>query len=464
MNEIARLKASAAKPAAPARCDLKGHINSGFVLFTAQFDFHANRADALFALACGQAKAVAARQQDGRTPMLSSDANGFLVQVDKPGDYEVTLDLSLPLTQRADGSRGFELDLPRAVVTSLEMNLPAEVRGLRLNGKDVAETSLTFKDGRLKGPLGVEPQLVVSWRGAPPAGVAPLQTVRGRVMIHVDQGWITTDAELTLHNSGGPVAQWVIDVPAGTVLKPADSSRVDIRRADEAGGLRYTVHRNEPSDDDLILTATLRTPLTTGKRAAVGPFLVRGASRQFGMILVSSSAPEAWLILHPQAEVTSREITDDERRADPNLTAAFDYVAGSAKIPWLDVEVASAHVALKARTAYVVALAHTGIGGALAWQATTTVSTTSPLRAGMDHVDVQVPAECEVLESGEPAPLFDNETRVIHLPFALRQAGASAVSFKVRYRLPPPGATRGPASLTLPLPRPLQVNDGGAAH
>ena len=138
LDEIARLKASAAKPVAPARCDLKGHIKSGFVLITAQFDFHADRADAVFALACGQAKAVAAQQQDGRTPMLSSDANGFLVQVDKPGDYAVTLDLSLPLTQRADGSRSFELDLPRAVVTSMEMDFPADVRGLRLNGKDVA--------------------------------------------------------------------------------------------------------------------------------------------------------------------------------------------------------------------------------------------------------------------------------------------------------------------------------------
>ena len=129
LDEIARLKANAAKAASPTSCMLdKGRIENGFVIFTARFKFHADRADAVFALACGQAKALAAQQQDGRTPMLSSDANGFLVRVDKPGDYEVSLDLSVPLAQRADGSRGFELDLPRAVVTHLEMDLPADAR------------------------------------------------------------------------------------------------------------------------------------------------------------------------------------------------------------------------------------------------------------------------------------------------------------------------------------------------
>jgi hypothetical protein len=482
LDKIARLKANAAKPAPPSRCTLlKGRIENGFVLFTAQFDFHADRADAVFALACGQAKALAAQQQDGRTPMLSSDATGFLVQVEKPGDYVVSLDLSLPLTQRAGGSRGFELDLPRAVVTKLEMmDLPADARAIRLGGKDVADTVLTFKNGKLDGPLGTENELVLSWRGAPAAGVAPLQTARGRVLVHAEEGWLTTDAELVLHASGGPVGQWVVNVPAGAELKAAaaDQQRVQINRADEAGGLRYTVLLKEPSDDDLTLTATVRTPLPTGKRAPVGPFLVRGASRQSGVVLVSSSAPDARLILHPHAELTPRELTDEERRADPGLTAAYDYGVSSAKTPWLEVEAGPAHGAVKVQTVYALALGRTGTGGMLEWQVTTTISALAPVRAGIDHLDVQVPAECEVLDGGapaEPAPSgaggagappsnvqFDKETRIAHLQFGPSQEGSSAVSFKARYHLPPPGATRGPASLTLPLPRPLQISDGGA--
>ena len=218
-----------------------------------------------------------AQQQDGRTPLLSSDQDGFQVQVDKPGDYQVSLDLSLPLAQRP-GGRGLELDLPRAVVTTLEMDLPADARTPRLDGKELTETSLTFKNGRLEGPLGPVDKLDLSWQGAPPPGVGPLQTVHGRVAVHVQDGWMTTEAELLLHSQGGPVTQWVLTVPPGAEVKAAaaDQPRIQaVNRADEAGGVRCTVVLKEASDDDLTLFATVRSPLANGKRAPVGPFVVR---------------------------------------------------------------------------------------------------------------------------------------------------------------------------------------------
>ena len=174
LDEIARLKAKS-KPLPPAKCRLlKGRVEGGVVFFTAQFEFHAERPDSVFALACGQAKALAAQQQpDGRTPLLSSDQDGFQVQVEKPGDYQVSLDLSLPLSQRP-GGRGLELDLPRAVVTTLEnMELPPDARSPRLGGKDLTETSLTLKNGHIDGPLGPADKLDLSWQGAPPPGVGP---------------------------------------------------------------------------------------------------------------------------------------------------------------------------------------------------------------------------------------------------------------------------------------------------
>ena len=63
LDEIARLKAKS-KPTPPAKCRLlKGRVEGGLVFFTAQFEFHADRPDAVFALACGQAKALGAQQQ-----------------------------------------------------------------------------------------------------------------------------------------------------------------------------------------------------------------------------------------------------------------------------------------------------------------------------------------------------------------------------------------------------------------
>ena len=165
LDEIARLKAKV-KPIPPAKCRLfNGRVEGGLVFFTAEFGFHAERPDAVFALACGQAKALSAQQQpDGRTPLISSDQDGFQVQVEKPGDYQVSLDLSLPLSQRP-GGKGLQLDLPRTVVTKLEMDLPADARAPRLGGKELSDTSLTFKNGHLDGPLGPADKLDLSWQG-----------------------------------------------------------------------------------------------------------------------------------------------------------------------------------------------------------------------------------------------------------------------------------------------------------
>ena len=60
LDEIDRLKAKS-KPLPPAKCLLdKGRVEGGLVFFTAHFEFHAKLPDAVFALACGQAKADAA--------------------------------------------------------------------------------------------------------------------------------------------------------------------------------------------------------------------------------------------------------------------------------------------------------------------------------------------------------------------------------------------------------------------
>lgn len=466
LDEIARLKAKV-KPIPPAKCRLfNGRVEGGLVFFTAEFGFHAERPDAVFALACGQAKALSAQQQpDGRTPLISSDQDGFQVQVEKPGDYQVSLDLSLPLSQRP-GGKGLQLDLPRAVVTKLEMDLPADARAPRLGGKELSDTSLTFKNGHLDGPLGPADKLDLSWQGAPPPGVGPLQTARGRVQVRIQDGWISTEAELLLHAQGGPVNQWVLNVPAGAEVKAAaaDQPRVQsINRADERGGARYTVVLKEPSDDDLTLTATVRAPLPDGKRAAVGPFVVRGASRQYGVVLIGAPAQDARLVFHPQPELVPRDLSDDERRADPTLTAAYDYGAVPSNLPWLEVEAGSAHGTIKTQVAYALALGRTGEGGAMEWQVTTTLTASPLFQTTVDHIDLQLPPDCEFVSSPPPDEVlsvdWDKDARVVHVKLADKPTGPFTVPIRARYTKPVVGPVG--QAVSLPLPRPLDTRDGG---
>jgi hypothetical protein len=433
----ARLEGRTKQP--PTECRLhKGEIKGSFIFFDAEFACHAERADAVFALACGQAKIVAVSKPDGRTPLLFGDSNGYFVQVEQVGDYSVTLSLSVPLTQRPGGGRGLELDLPRAVVTTLELTLPPDVRAVRVNGKDAAESSLSFKDHRLEGPLGIVDKLDLSWQGPAPAGVPSVRTVRCRTTVHVESGWITAEAVLTLHAQGEPTTEWTIVVPSGFDVKAstADPQRIkSLEQENDPAGVAWTVTLTAPSNDDVTATATKRMKLAAGQQAPIGPFLVRGADRQSGAILVGAAGPDARPIWRPHADLTLRDLTDEERKADPTLTAAYEYAAAPAA-PWLEVEAGSAGGSVKTRKVFTLTLGPTGPENDLEWRVAAAFTVAVSGRTPLDHLDVVLPPECEFVPSSPPdagvAPDGDNP-HLLHVTLNGVPTAPAAFSVAARY-------------------------------
>jgi hypothetical protein len=467
LDEIERLKAAAkSKPAAPARCRVKGKVEGGLAVLQVQFDFHTDRSDALVALACGPARATGAQLGDGRTPVLSGGDDGFTVQVDKPGDYTLTLDLVLPTAVRAEGRRGVELDLPRAVVTQLELELPADVRGLRLGAKEASETTLVLKGTKVEGPLGAIDKLDLSWQGSLPGGPAAT-SARGRIKVRVEDGWMTTEAELTLRSQGGPAGQWVVLTPPGAELKagPSDAGRIasldqDEKPANESNVWKHTVVLKEPSDKDLVLLATSRKPLPRGGRASVGPFVVPGAARQSGVVFVHDAASDTRVHCQPAAELTRHAPGEGEH--DPGLADAFDYVAVPAgDKPLLEVQVESLRGSVKTATNHSLALVHTG--GAWGWRGTTTIKASPLLRTGVDHLEVRLPAECQYegapAAAAAPSVEWDEKTRIVRFKLPEKPTGEFTLALDWRYAPPVPLKEQGQASV--PLPRPLETRDGG---
>lgn len=465
LDELARLKGKLRTP--PARCRLRGgRVEDGTVLLNAEFDLHAERPDAVFTLACGQAKARAAQQQDGRTPMLSSDADGgYLVQVDKPGDYTVTLELALPLGQRPAGQRGFELDLPRAAVTMLEMALPAGARSPHVNGKDLGDTVLTFENGQLAGPLGPADKLDLSWQPAAAAGAGPLQTAHTRVTVRVAEDYMAVQAELTLHAQGAPVRSWAVAVPAGYEVKPAavDQPRVQIDRQEAAGVVHFTVRLKGQGDDDVTLIASSRTWLGDGKWKAVGPFQVPGAVRHSGEVLVSGG-PDARLNVRPHEDLTPRDAAD-ERPADPTVTAAYDFAAAPSDLPWLEVQSPAAHGAVTTQEAYTLAMVRPA-GGAPEWQVTANVTATPSAGAGVDHVALRLPPGCEPLPGpAGPAAVVrqvevdKDDPHLLHIRLNGAPAGAVTFAVKARYTSDDLAAGAAKKDAAFPLPRPVAKID-----
>jgi hypothetical protein len=470
LDEIERLKAAAkSKPAAPAKCRIKGKVEGGLVHLQVQFDFHADNPGAVIALGCGPARAVAAQLGDGRTPLLSGGDDGFTVQVDKPGDYTLTLELVMPTSARAEGRRGVELDLPRAVVTLLDLELPAESRGVRLGAKDLADTTLALKGAKVEGPLGAVDKLDLNWQANTPSGPAASASARARVKVRVEDGWIATEVEMALRPQGGPAAQWVVFTPPGTEVRAAaaDASRVasidkEEKPANESNVWKFTVALKEPSDREIVLLGSSRAPLARGGAAAVGPFLVRGAARQSGVVLVYDAASDARVHCRPTAELVRRAPAEDER--DPALTDVFDYAAipGGNK-PFLEVEAETLRGSVKTTTVHALELVHSGTGWA--WRGVTTIKASPLLRTGVDHLEVLLPPECHFegapASGAAPSVEWDEKARVVRFKLPEKPTGEFAVAVDWRFAPAAPLKAQGQASI--PLPRPLETRDGGGS-
>ena len=329
----------------PGKCVLKGKIEGGLVQMQAQFEFTTETPFEVVRLGCGLAQATGVTL-DGRTPPLfggrsrptakgqgaDDDLEGFTVAVEKPGNHLLTLDMVLALSARPAG-QGFLLDLPRAAMTSLELELPEGVKDVHVGGKSPAEAILVLKPRMLSGNLGVADRLEVNWKSAQASSATAVLAAEGTILVHVDTRQIVTTAELTLRVLGGQTRQWRLLTPKGAELKvvDADARVARIETSDQKQASLRTIHLKEASADPLTLTVTSTQPApkpSGGKPTPIGPFTVLGAVRQSGSVLVNNSVAGWHLEFTPHGDLTRRGATDEELRRNPALSAVFRYGPG----------------------------------------------------------------------------------------------------------------------------------------
>lgn len=232
-DEVARQRRQLARPRPgdPGASGPQGRIDGNLLHLSVEFEFETDQPDTRVRLACPQAQATGV-SLDGRVPRLVSadrvpprdrparpedpapgDGEGYLVEIDKPGRHQLTLELVLLLSP-VTGGQGFTLDLPRAAVTRLELDLPPGSRDLRLGKLSLAETLLEWKNNRLTGNLGAAERLELSWRAASAGAASPILTADGIVQVKVEARQLTSEARLTLRVQSGQVKQWQLLAPA----------------------------------------------------------------------------------------------------------------------------------------------------------------------------------------------------------------------------------------------------------
>jgi hypothetical protein len=435
-DEIERLKKQlqTEKPAAPTRCLLRGKVESGAVRLEAEFAGTAEHANAVVTLACPQAGAAAA-ETDGRMALIRrSESGDFLVRIEKPGEYHVKLDLILPLASREGNGRGFELTLPRAVITQLELDLPANIKDVRVGGRTLDEPQLRGlklnNNRHLSGNPGLEPveKLNLSWKEVRNATGDPVRMAEGRIQVRVDAVGQTTEAELVLKVEGAPTDVWRLLVPLKAEIRvlPPDDARVKtpIETADQKFASLRTLHLREPSADPLHLQIKVPLAPRNGLVMPIGPFFVLDAARQTGTVEVRNPVRNLHLDYrgHGDMQLRRQQAEEEGNGETPATVATFEYsnipmlekpkeTSGPNSLSWLDVEARTVHPQVRTRVSHTLTLRHSplSLSGSPAekgandrrdagpaewhWEIVTTIAPVANKWTDIDQLKVFVPPE-----------------------------------------------------------------------
>jgi hypothetical protein len=378
-------KLKPARPLSPSTCRLKvlGPLENDSVRVDAEFKFKTKGKIGHIALGCQGGNPTRA-ELDGQETLLEEDEEGYAIHVEQgdqgKSEHVLTLELNPSVATRGKNGpgegndRGFEVSLPRAALTTLELErMPAGVGEVRCND-DVIR-----KAGEKVG-LGPAKTLTVTWKKpAGPAGTTPLLTADGKVTVTVNEKTIVTVADLTLRDERGQTRDWILGAPAGAtveVIPPAERPPPLPRITFDPKKQEHVIHLKEATADPLRVVLRVEQPRTAG-RLNVGPFDILNARRQpagggavlrrhQGTITIKEPPPSVFLSYFPSTESRLRvkqkeELSDEERRA--GTAAVFEYShaipvtqPGATGRPWLGLEVKMVRGVVETRVKHTLKL------------------------------------------------------------------------------------------------------------
>jgi hypothetical protein len=403
------------RPASPSTCKLRvvGSMDEDLIAVKAEFKFKVEKAGVI-GLGCQGAYPKKA-DLGGEEKLLQKGEDGFVAQVDV-GEHTLTVDLEVPVTPRGtaalDGGAdwGFKLDLPRAAVTTVELEqLPGQVKEVRCN-------DLVLRRAGKAVALGPVDHLDVAWRKpVSPLGSGPLLSERGVLMVSIEAKEIVTEARLTFQDQRGQTTHWILEAPLRSTVELLPlgdkESRVPAPTiTTQAATRNRTVHViqfAEPTTEPFQVKIEARQPRRDG-RIPIGPFHLvdtkpKPAVRmsQQGTMLVQAPA-DVRLDFHWPGEavlrVSQEEFTDEDRRKEPRAKFRYWNMPGQLRNPparpvksvplFLELDLKTVKGVVETRMEHTVRLKKDGPG----WEVeVVTQIHATPRRAGVDALDIQLP-------------------------------------------------------------------------
>lgn len=404
---------------------------------------------------------TAATLDGGRLPILDNNEEGYLATVETAGEHTIVLDLETPITSRGNkGEVGFELGLPRAAITTLQIeptgsdisrinlvtrwsdpsqpNRTPEVR--RLSGLDIRQFGST--PGKSGGyPLGPVESLEVTWD--PPArspAADRVQTAEWDITVTFSEATVETIAKVTLR---GTVRQWRIVTPGNALVhaeRPPGFAEIGpglpptIQRSGNKGEWLVEFPPNSTSSDWVVVASvqTMRPrPDEPGHRGsfAIGPFAALNVFGQTGTLRLQAGPYTRFVVRHRTDLRRLEAPGSDEERS----TALFRLNTGPVgnqipTQPLATVEVQPVRGSLVLSPHYQVTLKPNG------WHIETKLKV-EPVRREVDALLVEIPPQWRGVEVGPPDIVEGVQSEPPLAPVGFWQSLAHRISSEPRIPL-----------------------------
>ncbi len=277
----------------PSSCKLTGRLDGNFLQVRAEYGFATEKPRTTVSLGLKGGHLTDEGELDGEPALLEVADDGFSMLVEKEGRHLLAVNLRVPVQVKKSVTgnieRGIDLDLPGSAVTLLHLDLPTNIRELRLNDS-LEKTKIP---GRWQIPLGKAKALNLVWKEPVSlAGNSALPKVESQVQVGVDETHVNMTAVLTLEDSRSQTDVWRLLLPPSAkieVKEPAGLTHV-WKTPDEKTPY-HELKVSAPSAEPWQVTVQVRVPRPNiGQRVPVGPFCVLGAFHQQGTIHVKVPA------------------------------------------------------------------------------------------------------------------------------------------------------------------------------
>lgn len=462
------------KPLPPSSVHIVGKVESNLAKMKIRFSFQTEKPATNILLGCALGQASSATM-DGKIPLLKKTLEGFVVYVETPGAHDLDLDLLVEVKNQGE-NQSFELDMPGAAITQLELDMPLGTSTPKISSKTNQETLAFFKGNRLTATLGPLTMIQTVWKSAQLDSQPKALTSETNILVRMDDKTLSARAEIKIGALGGRLDVLDLVVPVGSEIRPfspSDEARIlSIEKNDQKFASYRKIKLKDNSSESLKLVVESQAVIpANGGQLPVGPYLLAGSIRQTGVILLSNHGNDLKISNQPRGEIISQEVSAQDKQRDPNIFASFRYwnhpvhekpssFTGANSLSLLDLQLDSIRGVLEVKTVHTVRLARKENNQSY-WNITTSFDCT-PVRTGTDKIEIRIPTGMVYDENKGPIPAniirdvaFDAKTGKLLVQFSQELLNPFQFSLDFQEAFVPEETSR------ISLPYPIQVRDRG---